>query len=117
MYRTVSPSLSDFADKSNDVPGLDLGSYEFIAMASARIYHAQLGAKHGEWCYSRLKGTLVFGMDLHNTMGLDAEKFWFRLIDEDTAKVVWIFRFPAGLDYQVDRPFFHVIQGKVRSFH
>jgi Wiskott-Aldrich syndrome protein len=108
------------------VPGISPNSYNVLAVASARIYHAPLSYKNAEWCYSRLRGTLVLGKDSvqagdSKELGsidigiVDAEDNWFRLLDADSGKLVWMFRFHAGLSYQQDRPFFHVFQGRVSN--
>jgi len=47
---------------------------------------------------------------------VEAENYWFRLLDADSRKPVWMFRIPAGFSYQLDRPFFHVFQGRSRRF-
>jgi neural Wiskott-Aldrich syndrome protein len=44
---------------------------------------------------------------------VEAENHWFRLLDADSGKPVWMFRFHTGFSYQLDRPFFHVFQGRV----
>ncbi|TFK36643.1 hypothetical protein BDQ12DRAFT_570577, partial [Crucibulum laeve] len=92
-------------------------SYAIHAAASARIYHAQLNAKQCQWSYSRLKGTLFFGNDKDtDTPPNEAERYWFRLIDDVSGKTVWMFKVPLGIDYEVDRPFFHVFQGMSRRY-
>ncbi|TFK67643.1 hypothetical protein BDN72DRAFT_89595 [Pluteus cervinus] len=119
-----SGTLTSFYDKQNMVLGLQPTPYEAIAVANARIYHAQLGMKEPEWTYSRLKGVLVFGMDLAPEgpdaapapAQLDLERFWFRLISEETGKPVWMVKIPPGFEYYLDRPFFHVFQARTRKF-
>jgi neural Wiskott-Aldrich syndrome protein len=105
------------------VPGLLPNSYSILASASARVYHAQLRPKNAEWCYSRLRGTLVLGKDSNavhiedplrpNNSIVEAESHWFRLLDAESGKPVWMFKFYPGFSYQLDRPFFHVVQGRV----
>jgi len=107
------------------IPGLSPNSYDVLAVASARVYHAQLAIKNAEWCYSRLRGTLVFGMDrvqvgdvvgpYHRDNGVvQPEHHWFRLLDPKSGRPVWMFKIHTGFSYQVDRPFFHVFQGRVK---
>jgi hypothetical protein len=101
------------------VPGLLPNSYSVLAVASARIYHAPFNPSNAEWYYSRLRGTLVLGKDSIVSKELgnsdsEAEDSWFRLLDADSGKPVWMFRIHTGLSYQQDRPFFHVFQGRVR---
>lgn len=110
------------------VAGLLPDSYTVLAAASARVYHAQLSPKNAEWCYSRLRGTLVLGKDTaqvedplrgphnHDNTTTEAEDHWFRLLDTESGKAVWMFRFYTGFSYQLDRPFFHVFQGRSRRF-
>jgi Wiskott-Aldrich syndrome protein len=98
------------------IPGLLPNSYSILAAASARVYHAQLSPKSAEWCYSRLRGTLLLGRDtvqVEDPQSVEAENHWFRLLDADSGKPVWMFRIHTGFSYQVDRPFFHVFQGRV----
>ncbi|KAL0946229.1 hypothetical protein HGRIS_012488 [Hohenbuehelia grisea] len=84
----------------------------FAAASPARIYHAQFGTKGNDWTSSSLEGKLIFGCD-----HLGSDEYWFRLIDTDTNRIVWVFRVPSsGFVYEVDRPFFHVFTGKSRRF-
>lgn len=100
-------------------------AYKIYATASARVYHANFGASQLDWTYSHLKGVLVFGRDRSaagspvssvDHSSLEADKFWFRLIDDISGKVVWMIKVPKALDYQVDRPFFHIFPGRSRMF-
>ncbi|KAG6895825.1 hypothetical protein C0992_012270 [Termitomyces sp. T32_za158] len=105
---------------STVISGLAPSSYTIIAVASARIYHAQLAAKTPEWCYSRMRGTLVFGKDTQAgerpgqrpPAPIEAGSYWFRLLDSTSGKPIWMFKILAGFVYELDRPFFHVFQGK-----
>lgn len=109
----ISHSIAYQQQAVDIVPGLPPNTYSVLATASARVYHAQ-NLKGSEWCYSRLKGTLVFGKNVVDTGPVDgAENHWFRLLDEISGKAVWMFQVPSGLAYQQDRPFFHVFQGRV----
>lgn len=111
----ISPSVAYQQQAVDMVPGLPLNTYSVLATASARVYHAQ-NLKGSGWCYSRLKGTLVFGKNIMASVPVDAaENHWFRLLDENSGKAVWIFQIPSGLAYQQDRPFFHVFQGRVSA--
>ncbi|KAG5639756.1 hypothetical protein H0H81_000036 [Sphagnurus paluster] len=108
------------------IPGVATNTYTVLGVASARIYHAQLNTKTPEWCYSRMKGTLVFGKDrdpdtIENAPmapSVQAGNHWFRLLDAVSGKPVWIFkvRSGSGFVYEIDRPFFHAFQGKSRRF-
>jgi hypothetical protein len=118
-YFASSINLDKVEPANNAVAEFETNTHTIHAVASARIYHTQLNAKNGEWSYSRLKGTLRFGRDWSTKSAgqggaQDSEKHWFSLIDKDTGRTVWMFKIPLGLDYQVDRPFFHVFQGRVR---
>ncbi|PFH53468.1 hypothetical protein AMATHDRAFT_45352 [Amanita thiersii Skay4041] len=109
-------------------------SSHIIAMASTRYYHAQLGPKSPQWAYSRYRGLLVFGKNVRddsettlvcrnqqNSMhdANSEEIYWFRLMvpKTDELKTVWLFKFANDLNYQVERPFFHIIQGLVCTIH
>jgi Wiskott-Aldrich syndrome protein len=126
--------MAKFASKSNAdgfrldrivLSELPADAYKIYATASARVYHTQFGASDQDWTYTRLKGILVFGRD-RSAQGSpvssishpspDADRFWFRLVDEISGKVVWMIKVPKVLDYQVDRPFFHVFPGRVCCF-
>ncbi|KAF8065161.1 hypothetical protein FPV67DRAFT_1419032 [Lyophyllum atratum] len=106
------------------IPGLPCDTYAVLAVASARVYHAHLSTKIPEWCYSRMRGTLVFGRDNepHDPLksrapaAVDPASHWFRLLDETSGKPVWVFKVPTGFAYELDRPFFHAFQGKSRRF-
>ncbi|KAF8062239.1 hypothetical protein FPV67DRAFT_1421804 [Lyophyllum atratum] len=106
------------------IPGLPSDTYAVLAVASARVYHAHLSTKTPEWCYSRMRGTLVFGKDNepHDPLKsqapgtVDPASHWFRLLDEKSGKPIWVFKVPAGFAYELDRPFFHAFQGKSRRF-
>ena len=103
---------------------LEPNAYKTYITASARLYHTPFGAASHDWSYSQLKGHLVFGRDVDRSTqkddtastdhgSNDAEKFWFRLVDKASGKTVWMFKVPVGLNYQREKPFFHVFPGKV----
>ncbi|KAF9467126.1 hypothetical protein BDZ94DRAFT_1156655, partial [Collybia nuda] len=101
---------------ANMVLGLSPNTYSILGTASARVYHAQ-NLRGSEWCYSRLKGTLVFGKNIVASDSVDdGENHWFRLLDVNSGKAIWMFQVPSGLAYQQDRPFFHIFQGRSRRF-
>ena len=100
------------------VSGLEQKPYAIIAVAGARVYHTKLQEKDHQWNYSRWKGTLSLGRDLDTPESLaqgtsEAEKHWFRLADVESGRTVWMFKFPENFEYELDRPFFHVFQGRV----
>ncbi|KAF5365240.1 hypothetical protein D9758_005406 [Tetrapyrgos nigripes] len=43
-------------------------------------------------------------------------KFWFRLLDQDTGHVIWLFQIPDSLEYRMDKPFFHAFHGRSRHW-
>lgn len=119
ISQLVSPvySVPDHKQGQGVIPGLPPNSYSVLAIAAARVYHAQLG-KDVTWCYSRLRGTLIFGRDNDRLINasqatFEAGKHWFRLLDADSGKPVWMFKIPSGFVYELDRPFFHAFQGMV----
>ncbi|KAF8153139.1 hypothetical protein B0H34DRAFT_663322 [Crassisporium funariophilum] len=103
------------------VSGLEQNPFTVLAIAGARVYHTKLDDKDGQWNYSQWKGTLTFGRDVDTPQNIaqgtsDSEKHWFRLADNETGRTVWIFKFPEQLEYELDRPFFHVFQGRTRRY-
>jgi len=104
---------------------LNPSTQKIICTASARIYHKPFGTSHPEWTYSKIKGLLVFGRD-RDIHGSDqsnigqgyrlAETYWFRLVDLNTDRVIWMLRVPEAFEYHRDRPFFHVFPGSSRMF-
>ncbi|KAJ8508524.1 hypothetical protein ONZ45_g9216 [Pleurotus djamor] len=70
--------------------------------------------KKSEWSYSGLRGSLVFGMDKDSH--IPGEGLWFRLIDNISDRVIWVFKIPKGLAYEQDRPFFYTFSGMSRKF-
>jgi len=101
--------------------GLEQKPYTIIAVAGARVYHTKLQEKDHQWNYSRWKGMLTLGRDLDTPENLaqgtsEAEKHWFRLADIESGRTVWMFKFPENFEYELDRPFFHVFQGRTRRY-
>ncbi|KDR77246.1 hypothetical protein GALMADRAFT_66492 [Galerina marginata CBS 339.88] len=103
------------------VSGLEHNPYAVLAVAGARVYHTKLNVKDSQWVYSRWKGTLTFGRDIETPNSAsqevsETERHWFRLADDETGRTVWMFKFPEQFEYSVDRPFFHVFQGRTRRY-
>ena len=118
---------------------LEPSVYKVIATAAVRVYYAPFNNPHLSWSYSKLRGIIVFGRDregpgLVSPSGAPAlplspqladrgiglgrgsrhkEKFWFRLIDVKTNRVVWMFSVPEVFEYYKDKPFFHYFSGTV----
>jgi len=105
-----------------DTPsGLEQNPHVVLAVAGARVYHTKLNVKDPQWTYSTWRGTLEFGRDVDTAQSLaqdisDAEKHWFRLVDIESQRTVWIFKFPENFEYVIDRPFFHVFLGRTRRY-
>ncbi|KAI6018358.1 hypothetical protein EDC04DRAFT_2869988 [Pisolithus marmoratus] len=118
---------------------LEPNTQKVIATAAVRVYHASFINPHLNWTYSKLKGILVFGRDregLGSSAGVPSqllspppdrggtqghglrlkEKYWFKLIDVKTDRVVWIFSVPEVFEYCKDKPFFHYFTGTTRMF-
>ena len=136
---SVAPPSSSghvpFQSKKFNATTFDISAAPSIhAIATARIYHAPLPASGSapngdEWVYSRLKGSLKFG---RNWIGgsttrtstsnsgsnpVIPNEFWFTLADEKTGKTIWMFQIPeSGFTYEVDRPFFHIFNGRTRKY-
>ncbi|KAH7909183.1 hypothetical protein BJ138DRAFT_261222 [Hygrophoropsis aurantiaca] len=98
-----------------------------IATAAVKVYYAPFNNPHINWSYSKLKGILVFGRDrdpscaaaLASRAGQSLrvkEKYWFRLVDVKTDRVVWMFSIPEVFEYKKDKPFFHYFSGTSRMF-
>ncbi|KAI6020194.1 hypothetical protein PISMIDRAFT_93625 [Pisolithus microcarpus 441] len=103
---------------------LELNTQKVIATAAVRVYYAPFINPHLNWTFSKLKGILVFGrdrggLDRGGTQGHGLrlkEKYWFRLIDVKTDRVVWMFSVPEVFEYCKDKPFFHCFTGTTRMF-
>ena len=104
---------------------LEPSTQKVIATAAVRVYYAPFINAHLNWTYSNLRGILVFGRDRDagvppppgrgmTTHGLRLkEKYWFRLVDIKTDRVVWMFSVPEVFEYNKDKPFFHYFSGTV----
>ncbi|PPQ92182.1 hypothetical protein CVT25_008956 [Psilocybe cyanescens] len=108
-------------ERNGMVSGLEHNPYAVLAVAGARVYHTKLNVKDSQWIYSRWKGTLTFGRDIDTPNSIpqnisETERHWFRLADDETGRTVWMFKFPENFEYSVDRPFFHVFQGRTRTY-
>ncbi|KAH9474695.1 hypothetical protein JR316_0013160 [Psilocybe cubensis] len=108
-------------ERNGMVTGLEHSPYAVLAVAGARVYHTKLNVKDSQWIYSRWKGTLTFGRDVDDPNSVtqdisETERHWFRLADDETGRTVWMFKFPENFEYSVDRPFFHVFQGRTRTY-
>ncbi|KAF6751141.1 hypothetical protein DFP72DRAFT_1071682 [Ephemerocybe angulata] len=115
---------------SNESAETNLAAPSIHAIATARIYHTELHSQRDEWTYSQLKGTLKFGQNWstskHGTAPSpynrrqsvdDAAQYWFTLSDDMTGKTIWMFQIPVpGFFYEVDKPFFHVFNGRTRKY-
>ncbi|KAG6334707.1 hypothetical protein ID866_4386 [Astraeus odoratus] len=121
---------------------LDTNAQKVIATAAARVYYAPFINPHVNWSCSQLKGIVVFGRDraglASTTTGMPApplspppplervgtlghgprpkEKYWFRLVDVKTDKVIWSFPIPEVFEYYKDKPFFHYFSGTASVF-
>ena len=103
---------------------LEPSTQKVIATAAVRVYYAPFINAHLNWSYSNLRGILVFGRDREEGVpppdrgigkhGLRLkEKYWFRLVDIKTDRVVWMFSVPEVFEYNKDKPFFHYFSGTV----
>ncbi|KAI0060002.1 hypothetical protein BV25DRAFT_1002625 [Artomyces pyxidatus] len=95
---------------------------KIIAAAPARVYHAPFGAPEHEWTYSGLKGVVVFGCDNRaplsnrNERAVYSSSYWFQLVDLRRGKVVWKHQVQELIEYEAEKPFFHIFGGKSRKF-
>ncbi|CDO68594.1 hypothetical protein BN946_scf184996.g25 [Trametes cinnabarina] len=130
--RSPAATISSLASGPEDIKRQVL-SYlppdsKVLATASARIYHSAFNAAPDAWTFTGLRGMLVFGrnqISIHPdrpfALGEGAtsieQSYWFRLVDLDSGKgIVWFHQIPPNLDYQADKPFFHVFSGCSRMF-
>jgi len=109
---------------------LEPSTQKVIATAAVRVYYAPFIDAHLNWTFSSLRGILVFGRDRDGLppgvpppdRGTGAhglrlkEKYWFRLVDIKTDRVVWMFSVPEVFEYNKDKPFFHYFSGTTRMF-
>ncbi|KAG0706595.1 hypothetical protein DFH29DRAFT_133508 [Suillus ampliporus] len=105
---------------------LEPNMQKVVATAAVRVYYAPFNNPHLNWSYSKLKGILVFGRDRDAPHGTPPkrsghglrlkEKYWFRLVDMKTDRVVWTFCVPEVFEYTRDKPFFHYFSGTSRMF-
>ncbi|KAI0319340.1 hypothetical protein OF83DRAFT_1055149 [Amylostereum chailletii] len=100
---------------------LPTATNKIITAAPARIYHAAFGAPEQEWSYTGLKGVVVFGYDNHvpmNTFDRNTyvTSYWFRLVDLRKGTIVWAHEVREIIEYEAEKPFFHVFGGKSRKF-
>ncbi|KIK61347.1 hypothetical protein GYMLUDRAFT_58882 [Collybiopsis luxurians FD-317 M1] len=104
-----------------------------LAQVPAKLYHAKFSATEYEWQYFNQRGTVIFGQDLNSASGeaggpvespaedsdliQDANAtYWFRLRDESTEKISWMFQLPKDCSYRIDKPFFHIFSGRSRMW-
>jgi len=118
---SIAPGSARAVETNGTASGLEQNPYTIIAVAGARVYHTKLQARDNQWNYSQWKGILTLGRDLDTSQNTargtsEAEKHWFRLADVETGRTVWIFKFPENFEYELDRPFFHVFQGRTRRY-
>jgi len=118
---SIAPGSAQAVQTDGSASGLEHKPYTIIAVAGARVYHTKLQERDNQWNYSQWKGTLTLGRDLDTPESIaqgtsEAEKHWFRLADVESGRTVWIFKFPENFEYELDRPFFHVFQGRTRRY-
>jgi len=118
------PSPQDDSNHRIVLSDLPPNSYKTYGSAEAHVYHKAFEASDREWTKTGHKGTVVFGRerssggDDMSSIGhgspVDKEKYWFRLVDR--GRTVWMIKVPSILNYQLDKPFFHVFPGRSRMF-
>ena len=121
LEESTPVSIESRSVEKSTLSGLEQNPYTVLSAAGVRVYHTKLSDKDNKWAYSQWKGKLFFCRDVDKTISAtrgsvsEVEKYWFRLADEETGRTVWMFKFPENFEYAIDRPFFHVFQGRVRS--
>ncbi|KAF5392761.1 hypothetical protein D9757_001034 [Collybiopsis confluens] len=112
-------------------------SSQTLAQVPAKLYHAKFSAAEYEWQFFNQRGTILFGQDQTNqagvgatdpsaevagltespqTSGLSDTTYWFRLRDDSTGKISWMFQLPEDCSYRIDKPFFHFFSGRSRMW-
>lgn len=123
MSSPVADTQSGDIRQQTILSNLDPDAYKVYATSSAKLYHTDFGTDPTDWKYLRVKGYLVFGRDRIVTRSdratadcgvVDVEKYWLRIIDERSGRLLWVFNIPSGWEYQRDKPFFHIFRGRVR---
>ncbi|THV05722.1 hypothetical protein K435DRAFT_619392, partial [Dendrothele bispora CBS 962.96] len=119
-----------------------------LAFAEAKLYHANFASgsspssnlNQNDWKYFNQRGKIVFGRDSdedeaetgnENDEGRNGiedggeegksknHRFWFRLLDKESDRVIWLFEIPdaeGGFEYRMDKPFFHAFSGRSRMW-
>ncbi|KAF9078393.1 hypothetical protein BDP27DRAFT_1440854 [Rhodocollybia butyracea] len=105
-----------------------------ICQVTGRLYHAKFAAMEHDWQYFNQRGTIVFGQTpsdgvkaAQSTADLEDgshwkgpeivadANYWFSLQDE-SGRNLWMFQIPPDFAYRIDKPFFHVFNGRSRMW-
>ncbi|KAJ4490384.1 hypothetical protein J3R30DRAFT_3693990 [Lentinula aciculospora] len=109
---------------------LSSSSVQLLAEVTVKLYHANISGTEYEWRYFNQRGTAQFCQ--HQHVEAEAEHptaeekeispeftettYWFRLRDETTGRILWTFSIPEDCSYRIDKPFFHVFNGRSRMW-
>ncbi|KAE9406562.1 hypothetical protein BT96DRAFT_875535 [Gymnopus androsaceus JB14] len=138
MYRTTTRESSCSSIVHPTMVSLSPSS-KTLTQVTAKVYHAKFGGVGEDWQYFNQRGTVVFGQDqipeeqdttVQSKPAVEADgvavipepkgdsdaHYWFRLRDESSGRIVWMFQVPEDCVYRIDKPFFHVFNGKSRMW-
>ncbi|KAJ3882221.1 hypothetical protein F5051DRAFT_436213 [Lentinula edodes] len=103
-------------------------SSRVLAQVTVKLYHAKFSGMEYDWQYFNQRGTIQFCL---NNCEADAElstteesaspklieaNYWFRLRDELSGKILWAFSIPEECVYHIEKPFFHIFNGRSRMW-
>ncbi|KAJ3930089.1 MAG: hypothetical protein NXY57DRAFT_963007 [Lentinula lateritia] len=99
-----------------------------LAQVTVKLYHAKFSGMEYDWQYFNQRGTIQFclnnceaDVELSTTEESASPKlieadYWFRLRDELSGKILWTFSIPEECRYHIEKPFFHIFNGRSRMW-
>ncbi|KAJ3848951.1 hypothetical protein EV368DRAFT_48258 [Lentinula lateritia] len=103
-------------------------SSRVLAQVTVKLYHAKFSGTEYDWQYFNQRGTVQFCLnnceadaELSTTEEIASPKlieanYWFRLRDELSGKILWTFSIPGECIYHIEKPFFHIFNGRSRMW-
>jgi neural Wiskott-Aldrich syndrome protein len=114
MAYTASPIPLSYEDHYRLCSILPAATTKIITAARARLYEAPFGAPESAWTPTGLKGVVVFGYDATSRSSRHhTTNYWFRLVDLRRNKILWLHEVQELVEYEAEKPFFHVFGGRV----
>jgi hypothetical protein len=121
MAYTSSPISLSYEDHYRLCNTLSSPTTKIVSAAPARLYEARSGVQNNKWAPAGIKGIVVLGYDTaarstrrHVT---SAASYWLRIVDIRRGRVLWEHDVREILEYEADKPFFHIFGGKVRTLN